>query len=116
MTATGTTSPYTIKFTVTGATPGATYYIGIKYSPQNLVGQTGEDWKHATSEHLLLVDRRRAYQPGSGTSIPVAAQGQVTDRSLYWQPAPRKRADRLASRQVGEPTSNLSLPDRCNSQ
>ena len=28
-----------VTFTVTGATPGATYYIGIKYSPKNLVGQ-----------------------------------------------------------------------------
>jgi hypothetical protein len=32
-------SPYTVTFTVTGATPGAIYYIGIKYSPQNLIGQ-----------------------------------------------------------------------------
>jgi hypothetical protein len=32
-------SPYTVTFTVTAATPGAIYYIGIKYSPQNLVGQ-----------------------------------------------------------------------------
>ncbi len=36
---TSATSPYRITFNVTGATPGATYYIGIKYSPQNLVGQ-----------------------------------------------------------------------------
>nr|NLI49317.1 hypothetical protein [Propionibacterium sp.] len=38
VTATGT-NPYNVTFNVTGATPGAVYYIGIKYSPQNLVGQ-----------------------------------------------------------------------------
>jgi hypothetical protein len=39
VTVTTTNNPYTVKFTVTGATPGAIYYIGIKYSPQNLIGQ-----------------------------------------------------------------------------
>ncbi len=34
-----TSSNGNVTFTVTGATAGATYYIGIKYSPQNLIGQ-----------------------------------------------------------------------------
>jgi hypothetical protein len=31
-----------VKFTVTGATAGATYYLSIKYSSQNMVGQTAQ--------------------------------------------------------------------------
>jgi hypothetical protein len=34
------TKTYTVTFTVTGATPNAIYYVGIKYSPQNLIGQS----------------------------------------------------------------------------
>jgi uncharacterized repeat protein (TIGR01451 family) len=39
VTVTTSSNPYTVTFTVTGATPEAIYYIGIKYSPQNLIGQ-----------------------------------------------------------------------------
>jgi hypothetical protein len=39
VTVTTSLNPYTVEFTVTGATSGAIYYIGIKYSPQNLIGQ-----------------------------------------------------------------------------
>ena len=68
VTATGTKSPYTIQFNVTGATPGATYYIGIKYSPQNLVGQSVQGFP--TSNYGFSTTG----YPGSTTSIPVKSK------------------------------------------
>jgi hypothetical protein len=67
--ASGTTSPYTITFTVTGANPNATYYIGIMYSPANLKGQvaTGNPTVIYTWETFI----NGVYQNGSTASIPV---------------------------------------------
>ncbi|HSP55571.1 MAG TPA: hypothetical protein VLS25_08280, partial [Dehalococcoidia bacterium] len=62
---TTSTAPYTVTFTVTGATPGATYYIGIKYSPQSLVGQSVQGFPTSTYEFSTT-----GY-PGSTASIPV---------------------------------------------
>ena len=65
VTTTTTNGTYTVKFTVTGATPGAIYYIGIKYSPQNLVGQPVT--KNATSIYYFSTTG----YTGSKASIPV---------------------------------------------
>ena len=53
---------------VTGATPGATYYIGIKYSPQNLVGQSVQGFPTSIYEFSTT-----GY-PGSTASIPVKSK------------------------------------------
>jgi hypothetical protein len=62
----GTTSPYVVQFDVTGATEGATYYIGIKYSPANLVGQQSGSNTYYFSTAINDID-----QTGSEASIPV---------------------------------------------
>jgi hypothetical protein len=67
VTASGT-NPYTVTFS--GAVPGQEYIIGIKYSPQNLVGQVVT--KGATSTYSWSTYFGVNYVPGSGTSIPVA--------------------------------------------
>ncbi|HET8944140.1 MAG TPA: hypothetical protein VFO59_05100, partial [Dehalococcoidia bacterium] len=61
-------NPYTVTFNVTGATPGATYYIGIKYSPQNLIGQSVQGFPTSIYEFSTT-----GY-PGSTTSIPVKSK------------------------------------------
>jgi hypothetical protein len=66
---TNDTNPYTVTFTVTGATPGATYYIGIKYSPQNLVGQPVNKVGGVYPTSIYTFDTTG--YPGSLTSIPV---------------------------------------------
>jgi hypothetical protein len=67
VTVTTTNNPYTVKFTVTGATPGAIYYIGIKYSPQNLIGQAVKQ-PYPTSVYSWST----IGYTGSSASIPVA--------------------------------------------
>ncbi len=66
-------SHYTIRFTVEGATAEATYYIGIKYAPTNLKGQTLKN--AATSEYFfetwITYDESPEFQWGSGASIAV---------------------------------------------
>ncbi len=67
---TTTEDPYRVTFTVTDATPGAIYYIGIKYSPQNLIGQpvSKSGGVYPTSIYSWLTTG----YIGSGASIPVA--------------------------------------------
>jgi hypothetical protein len=60
------TKTYTVTFNVTGATPGAIYYIGIKYSPQNLIGQPVKQ-PYPTS----IYSWNTTGLPGSTASIPV---------------------------------------------
>jgi hypothetical protein len=58
--------PYRVEFSISGVTTGNTYYIGIKYTPQNLV-------------HIMPDGKTSLYtwsteiggQSGDGTSIPV---------------------------------------------
>ena len=66
---TTTLNPYTVTFTVSGATLGAIYYIGIKYSPQNLIGQsvTRAGGVYPTS----LYSFSTVGYAGGATSIPV---------------------------------------------
>ena len=61
------TSPHTVTFNVKGATPGATYYVGIKYSPKNLVGinPSGGSSTYSWSTSINGV------QVGSPATIPV---------------------------------------------
>ncbi len=73
----GTTSPYTITFDVTGATPDATYYIGIKYSPQNLIGQGVGNSPWPTNTYSWSTYFGAVIQPGSTDSIPVAPKKPV---------------------------------------
>ncbi len=60
-------NPYTVTFT--GAVPGQEYIIGIKYSPQNLVGQLVSG--KPTSIYSWSTYFGNTYVPGSTTSIPV---------------------------------------------
>jgi uncharacterized repeat protein (TIGR01451 family) len=66
VTVTTTNYPYTVKFTVTGATPNATYYLGIKYTPSNLVGQVVQI-PYPTNTYTWSTTG----QAGSTASIPV---------------------------------------------
>jgi len=67
-------TPYTVTFTVTGATEGATYYIGVKYSPQNVIGQpvSKVGGVYPTSIYTFGTSINGAAQLGSETSIPLS--------------------------------------------
>jgi hypothetical protein len=64
-------TPYytTVTFHVTGATAGATYYIGIKYTPKNLVGQPVSKSGGVYPTSIYSWDTTGI--PGSFVSIPV---------------------------------------------
>jgi PKD repeat protein len=66
--AAGTGTGGNVTFDVTNATPGALYYVGVKYSAANLVGQqpTG-----APNLYTFLTKINGAIQYGSEASIPV---------------------------------------------
>ena len=67
---TGSGNPdYTVTFNVTGATAGATYYIGIKYKPNSLKDQpvSPGDW----SEYFFETRINGIFHPGSGDSTTV---------------------------------------------
>jgi len=63
----------TVTFDVTGASPGATYYIGIKYSPSNLVGQHVDklNGNYPDNRYFWGTSINSSPQTGSDVSIPV---------------------------------------------
>jgi uncharacterized repeat protein (TIGR01451 family) len=62
---------YTVQFYVTGATPGATYYIGIKYSPANLKNLPIPTNGQTSTEYFFETRINGSFQAGSGDSITV---------------------------------------------